>query len=98
MNVDIAELLAEQLKEEQRLHRSGDFEKAQVYLDLENSLKNMHLYLNGAMPSYTDEKIRMFSSQAEDELWVEKDGVKKKVKSVKRRLSDLVKDEHNASS
>lgn len=98
MNVDIAELLAEQLKEEQRLHRRGDFEKAEVFQDLEKSLKNMHLYLSGEMPSYTDEKIRMFGSNGDKELWIEQHDVKKRVKSVKRLLGAFSKDEHNASS
>lgn len=95
MNVDIAELLTEQLEEEQRLHRSGDFEKVEVSKSLENSLKNMHLYLKGGMPSYTEETIRMFSNKTDDELWLERNGVRKKVKEVKRSLRNFARDGRN---
>lgn len=95
MNVDIAELLTEQLEEEQRLHRSGDFANTEVSESLENSLKNMHLYLKGGMPSYTQETIRMFSNKTDDEFWMERNGVKKKVREAKRSLRNFGRDGRN---
>lgn len=95
MNVNIAELLADQIREEQRIRRGDEFEKDQVFNDLKTSLKHMQLYLTGEFPSYTSEQIRMFSHN-EDELRNKKGAVKSQARSVKRRQSDPARDEHTS--